>query len=670
MTFYWSRSGSYMDLLIWLSLTALSSFGSWLMCVHIFNLRPRERLYTAISCGLLLFILFANLFTKIIPISTAFWASPISILVLGLLSAWRSDKKPKFPLTDFLVWKQILAFLLLFLFFTGVNRGLAIYDDYANLPIVSTIAIGDIPPHFYLNPAVKLDYHYALHLLAASLVRVGGLYPWSALDVYKSLSIALAVILAYLWYRRYFRGQLVWLWIGIFTLFASGTRWLLLFLPANLLQLIGARVHLLGSGLQSGADLYTALLSPWRIAGSGPLEFPFAFTGGLLQPLTLSIGSSAALAPITLFLLLARRRWQPSQGILYGVLLASTALISESNFIIIFGGILVAALIHSGMKRNMTTASNYIWVLLPGLVLVPFMGGVMTEIAQRWINFTSENSILVSPGLPALALRWPPAIVSAHLGELSLFDPSQLLVALAEIGPALLIAPLVSIAAWSYIRSRKIIPGGIALMAVLVFLIPLFIRFLDRDRDISRLTATALSIWIILGFPHLWIAYRRGKPWLKFTLSAGFIIAIVSGLSLLPSQIVAFASPQLSYFIQEPDALMHKNYWDKLDKGAWVLDIRYPYRPVVLFGRTTGPTFQTLYLSLPEFRSFREDPDPNKIAAAGYEYVYIDRDTWQDLNIVQRQYFQAACVKQIAEYTTRQGDFRRLLNIQMCNPGK
>lgn len=39
-------------------------------------------------------------------------------------------------------------------------------------------------------------------------------------------------------------------------------------------------------------------------------------------------------------------------------------------------------------------------------------------------------------------MRWPPAIISSHLGELSLLNPAQLLVALLEVGPIFLLIPL------------------------------------------------------------------------------------------------------------------------------------------------------------------------------------------------------------------------------------
>jgi hypothetical protein len=91
------------------------------------------------------------------------------------------------------------------LLFLSINRGLAILDEYQNLPLVSIIAAGDLPPHFYLNPAQRMDYHYGQILLAAGLSRLGGFFAWSAFDILRAFSLALAAWLADLWYRRTIR---------------------------------------------------------------------------------------------------------------------------------------------------------------------------------------------------------------------------------------------------------------------------------------------------------------------------------------------------------------------------------------------------------------------------------------------------------------------------------
>ena len=115
--------------------------------------------------------------------------------------------------------------------------------------------------------------------------------------------------------------------------------------------------------------------------------------------------------------------------------------------------------------------------------------------------------------------------------------------------------------------------------------------------------------------------------------------------------------------------MLSRNYWDRLEKDAWILDPHYPYRPIVLFGRSTGPAYSTIYYRLPEFETQLSSLDPVDLARAGYDYVYFDRDTWQELPGEQRQAFLQHCVRLVAEQKTDLGDFRRLLDVHDCDAG-
>ena len=221
-------------------LNALIWMGGWLLCTHVFHLRRRERLFAGVASGMLLFMLFSNLLAYAIHLPGVYWVAGLLVLGLGAVAAWRSNQHPRLPFRDLLQWSQLLAFGGLFIFLISINRGLALFDDYANLPLVSTIAAGDFPPHFSLNPNVALDFHYGLHLLAASLLSIGGFFPWSALDVYKAFTITLAVLLSVLWYRRLAPSKISAGLGGLFVLFAAGSRWLLLFIPEATLRKMSA----------------------------------------------------------------------------------------------------------------------------------------------------------------------------------------------------------------------------------------------------------------------------------------------------------------------------------------------------------------------------------------------------------------------------------------------
>jgi hypothetical protein len=282
---YWSRTGSYLDLAQWLLVSILASGGGWLVCRTLFRPRPRERIFLGIASGLLLLTLASNLFALLMPLNLAFWTAALLIFAIGLVIGWRVRPLIKFTMSEFSHWQLYLLFGALFFLFAAINRGLAIFDDYSNLPLVSIIAAGDFPPRFYLNPEQVFSYHYGLHILAAGLVRVGGLFPWSAWDLYKALGISLTMMLGLLWFRRFMGWRAVLLLAGTLILFSGGTRWLLLFIPEPILKGISQNINMIGSGIANSTDLYSGLLSPWKAQGEGPISFPFAFVNGIYQPL-------------------------------------------------------------------------------------------------------------------------------------------------------------------------------------------------------------------------------------------------------------------------------------------------------------------------------------------------------------------------------------------------
>ncbi len=199
-----------------------------------------------------MFILISNFLVHWVALEYAYWGAALLILGTGVLVAARQPAGRRWSLwRDLRAAPNLLAFIGLFVLFSLINFGLAILDDYANLPLVSMMSTGQVPPQFYLNPEIGLDYHYGLHLFAASLVRMGGLFPWTAFDLSKALTTALTLMLAWLWYRRYINR-----WWGVLlgvllVLFGSGTRWVLLFLPPQTLLQMGKGLDLLGSAAHS-----------------------------------------------------------------------------------------------------------------------------------------------------------------------------------------------------------------------------------------------------------------------------------------------------------------------------------------------------------------------------------------------------------------------------------
>ena len=676
---YWSRTGNPAELILWLILSSLWFAGGALISANLFSLRPRERLFVGMATGWLLSIVFSNLLAQFLPLSLAYWTAALLVFLLGLASAWQAGYRPRRPAMKFstrgplrqwlaLIGPQSLAFLALLLLFTQINRGLSIFDDFANLPIVSMIAAGDYPPHFYLDPTRLLDYHYGLHLFAASLVRVGGFFPWSAFDISKALSLALTIMLAWLWFRRFVKSTSALLSGAALVIFGSGARWLLLFLPAGLLDAISSNIELIGSAQQTGPDLLTVLQATWKIVGDGPVPFPFAFVNGIFTPLTFQLSGMGALPMLTLFLLLllAQRKWRVFPALIFGLALSSLALTGEHMFVIIYSGIGLALLFQAVQRRSVKEALPWLWVLIPSALIAFLGGGVLTELARQILSRLSGLETEANVGLSGLQLRWPPAVVSAHLGALYPTNFNQLIVAVCELGPILLLGPWAAWLGWKRARQNRITSAGIGLGSLLGFAAPLLIQLTSKDRDITRLMGSALFIWMALSFPILWLVLQKSKPVIRFLICAGVVIALGSGVITFSSELIAMTRPELSFFVQEPDAILSRAYWNSLEPDAQFLDIHYTYRPAVLFGRTTGTANWNVYVELPEFRALLENPDPVRVSQAGYAYIYLDRDTWQKMSPELKRLYQNECVRLVKEQKDALGDFRRLLDIRAC----
>lgn len=672
---YWIRNGNLLLICGWAFSFGMAWVGGWLLSSHLFQTRSRERMLSGMAIGLALLIVLTNLAAWVMPLPAAWWSAAGVILLLGVGTTWRSRSRLWFSREELSAWPQLLVFVGLLVIFALINRGLAIFDDYHNLPLVSRLAAGDFPPRFYLNPDQRLAYHYGLPLFAASLVRIGGFFTWSAFDLSKALSLALTVSLAWLWFRRRTGKGIAAVFGALLILFGGGARWLLALLPPDWLIHLGSGLHLLGSAAETGPNLWAVLGSYWNIEGGGPISFPFAFVNGVFTTLNFAMSGPGAMPQLTLVLLLLLYKPQnvlrrPLAGLIYGLLLASLALTAEHLFLLVWIGLVLALLwaivvarcARQPLKILLLWVGRSAWVLLPSLGLALGAGGVITEIVRGW--FVPGVSVNQSFGFAGFSLRLPPALLSAHLGSLSLIQPAQILIALVEIGPIILLAPWVVKRIWRQGQRGQIACTSIGLASILGFLIPIFIRY-GVERDISRLMGSALWIWLLLGFPLLWIVWKRRGQWARAGIAVGYTLTILGGLTLFMVQWVAIARPQFTYFVKEPDVQMSKLYWNRLPPDTQVLDVQ-PIRTITVFGRTSGSSYVDLYNPLPEWKALIMDLDPTQAARAGYDYLYLDRVTWQQLSPDQKNALQQTCVQKLAETTSDNKDFRWLLRIKDC----
>ncbi len=658
-----------LDLLPLLAWALLWIAGGWLLTAALFRLRRGETALVGFGVGLVLQAWLANLLGHFLPVIPAFWVSAGLVFLggIGAAAVFRRDLQLEFSIS------QWILFGMLVLLFNAIGRGLGIFDDYQNLPTISLLATGDIPPHFALNPSLNFGYHYLLLLVAAQFMRLGHMFPWSSLDLVRGIFLALPLMLVGLWAYRMTHNRAAAFLSSFMMAFAGGARWLLLFLPQSALAYVSSNITLIGSASTSASNLSDAMLSPWKIDGAGPLPFPFAFYTGINQPYIMAytgIAGSAVLILIMLLMTAGRlRHW--SANILIAALIAALAIANEVAFGLIGLGFLVVILAWMAARRSWRLPRELLYwtaVLAGAGIVAVFQGGMLTEILRaRFSSGTAASSYFdASP-----TLSWPPAFISAHLGTLSITNPAQLIAALAEIGPVILVTPLILIWAWKRLRSGHWFEA--ALIASSVWSLPAL--FLAFKGPLFTATSRLMSGWffacILYAVPLLWAWARKRPGLIQISAWSGGLAATLAGLVLFGVQLIAIQKPVYTTFISPMDAKMSQEYWNKLKPGALIFDPTV-YRAPTVFGRFTDSS-ASWYQDLASWQALASAPDPFKLHAAGFDYMYFDSDYWNSLTPAEQALFNAACVKQVAQVDgihsekDYRKDFRRLLEIRNCN---
>ena len=135
---------------------------------------------------------------------------------------------------------------MVYVFFM-VGRGLAVLDDYQNLPVTSLLAAGDIPPRFALDPEVSFNYHYLVLLFSGQIMRIGNMYPWLALDLARAIGFSIGLMLTGLYVQRITWSKMAGVVAGLVAAFGGGTRWLMLLLPGRIIDRMSDHLQMLGA---------------------------------------------------------------------------------------------------------------------------------------------------------------------------------------------------------------------------------------------------------------------------------------------------------------------------------------------------------------------------------------------------------------------------------------
>jgi hypothetical protein len=653
------------SLAVWMVMWAA---GGILITARGFRLGRAETGLVGLGVGLVLQVWLAGILARIAPIPLAFWLSAAFVLATGVQLTIAG---PPFRWPTLRVGQWVLVAALTLLFF-AIGRGLAIFDDYQNLPTVSIMAAGDVPPHFALDPALRFGYHHFLLLFAAELMVLGRLLPWSALDLARGVLLALPLALATLWVRRLTRNILL-AFLGMLTVaLAGGARWLLLLLPRSWLAGISSNITLIGSAASSASNLAEALVSPWKIDGAGPIDFPFAFYSGIHQPyVMLHTGIAGSGVLILLLLLLTSQRWTNRGGALITTaLMAALAIANEIAFLLVGLGLLIvggAWLVNRRHRRGGAALRQWFMVAGAALLIAFVQGGLLTELVLAAANpGTAPGGYFDT----APTFSWPPALVSAHLGSLSLLNPAQTTAALLEIGPIVAVSPLLVVWWLRCMRRGKWFEAAL-IASSLGAIIAMFVSF---PGPLYTASPRLLGGWLLVSalyFVPLWWSWssRKGE-WAQIGGITVGLLSCLGGVILLGVQFAAIQRPVYATFINQLDAKMSAEHWNELGQDALVFD-PIVFRAPTVFGRPTRSS-PTWYTRSEEWDQLREGASPAAIRQAGFTHIYMDSDYWDELTPAQRQAFEGACIVVLWQVdgarseTDYRKDFRRLLDIQAC----
>jgi hypothetical protein len=369
-------------------------------------------------------------------------------------------------------------------------------------------------------------------------------------------------------------------------------------------------------------------------------------------------------------LLTANRQRHWAAGIVLAALVAALAIANEIAFLLLMLGFGIIAAAWVVTHRSFKLPSDlraWVAVLAGAVAVAAVQGGLLTEILRGALSRAQGQSGYFDT---SLVISWPPAIISAHLGALSLANPSQLVAALAEMGPVILVTPLVVLwmrrayRAGRWYEAALIASSAGAMLGMLIaFRGPLFTAT-------PRLMSGWFFACILYAVPLLWVWARQRTSRLQAAVVAGTLVTCLGGLVLFGVQLLAIQRPVLATFISPMDAKMAQSYWNRLEPDARILD-PIVYRAPTVFGRFTVSS-PTWYTSDPAWRELMASGDPRKMSRAGFQYLYYDSNYWDRLDSTEQALLSDSCVKQVAEvqgihseqdYTK---DFRRLISIRNC----
>jgi hypothetical protein len=347
--------------------------------------------------------------------------------------------------------------------------------------------------------------------------------------------------------------------------------------------------------------------------------------------------------------------------------LSANGLLGESDVLVFLGGwgVVTAAWALKNRSLRLPAALRaWWWILAASLLVIAVQGGAWTDVLAGLGQRLLTGAAPASYQTIGFQLSWPPTLVSSHLGVLQLTQPAQLLAALFEAGPLLLVLPLIFVWGWKGFRAGRWYEASLAAAAALS-LGMLFVLYTGSTgvRNTSRLY-TFLPLCLVFAVPSVWLWVSHRPAVLRILAALLGLVAVAGGLAMFGVELPAIQRPAPSYFLVDLDARMLQNYWNRLEPGVLVFD-PIPSRATTLFGRFTDSS-TTWYEVKPGWKALTQAPDARKLYAAGFSYAYYDQDYLDSLSLENRAALEAPCARLVAEEKGKNNTFRRLLDLRGC----
>jgi hypothetical protein len=703
---YWFRESNIFGFIPWLIIALVLTLSGWLIATHAFNLEKKQRLLIGFGLGLVIYLWLLNLIGRWFEPRFAYILPAFIVLVIGLMFAWRSGE-PLFDISDIKISPLFFLVLGLLIYTVLIERGLGIYDDYHHLPAISTIGAGNLPPKYMLNAFYDFSYHYGFELLGGSLMQLGNMFPWSALDISKSIVWVYSLILIALILKRYLeKSWKIVIGTALF-IFMGGTRYLLMLFPAGILKSLDQSIVFIGISQDLNLPFSKALFAPWNIGGGPPIPFIYGFANGLNSPYILNHGGEWPLTLIILALLwLLSNKFTSIKAIpIMAILMAHLALTYESTYGLIMVSIGFIGIFIKLKKPEYSTRAFWYFVAAAA-ISIPFailQGGTLLSIFKGiFQNAVGSQPVVIihSAAESVFSFQWPPSIFSAHFGALSIFSLPQLMVGLFEIGPILLFAPFITRWAWKKFQKNDWMMGILITSTWVGFIISIFVSYNLSERDITRFCKHALSFWILffiimlLKKDKLWGKWTRrivelfkhSKPfWLLFSIKTflhkdrlwgrwtWWLAVFCTGLMLVSGvvngwmQQSAILVPVLSEGIDGLDAQISNTVWGKLSQKDLIIDPgSNEWRATAVTGLLTVSSMNRGTTSL--WKELSSNPSLEGFVKNNFRYLYVDQGWWRNLSDAQRLSLSNPCIRVVASASIDNDfKFRRLLDLSSCS---